>query len=209
MISRAKDDGSGATLHSDGPALGGARAATLADGPAAAQTDITLVGNKAETPTGDLAASATIAQGFRTGSNSTGYTLSRIDMVSNDTDSDAFPVALYTTDSNGLPSTQSVALTVPDSFTAGVLSFFTPASTTLAASTDYSLVITRGTGGTFLTLDGTTSGGEDGLTGWSLANLHSTLSGSTWSNATSGRSLRVALKGYTPPTPPNGVGKIV
>ena len=108
-------------MHSDGPALGGARAATLADGPAAAQTDITLVGNKAETPTGDLAASATIAPGFRTGSNSTGYTLSRIDMVSNDTDSDALPVALYTTDSNGLPSTQSVALTVPDSFTAGVL----------------------------------------------------------------------------------------
>ena len=212
MISSAKDDRSWTTIHSDGPASRGARAATLAAflagllallaaGPAAAQTTITLVGNKAETPTGDLAVNATIAQGFRTGSNSAGYTLSRIDMVSNDSDSDAFSVALYTTDSNGLPNTQSVALTAPDNFTAGVLSFAAPAGTTLAANTHYSLVITRGTGVTFLTLDGTTSDGETGLTGWSLANAHSTLSGSTWSNAASGISLRVAIKGYAKSPP--------
>ena len=206
MISRAKDDGSGATIHSDGPAPGGARAATLAAflaallallaaGPAAAQTEVTLVGNKAETPTADLTINATIGQGFSTGSNSAGYTLSRIDMVSNDAESDAFSVALYTTDSNGLPDTQSVALSAPDNFTAGVLSFAAPAGTTLAASTDYSLVFTGASVTNLITLDSITSDGEAGLTGWSIANVHSTLSGSTWSNASTGISLRVALKG--------------
>ena len=122
-------------------------------------------------------------------------------MVSNDSDSDAFSVALYTTDSNGLPNTQSVALTAPDNFTAGVLSFAAPAGTTLAANTHYSLVITRGTGVTFLTLDGTTSDGETGLTGWSLANAHSTLV-SAAPGATQPAASRCALRSRATPRAP-------
>ena len=179
--------------------------AALTAGPAAAQTDIVLVSNKGETPTANLTISARIAQGFSTGSNSAGYTLSRIDMVSNDTESDSYSVALYTTDSNGLPETLSVTLTAPGLFTAGVLSFHAPAGTTLAASTDYSLVITRGSTSliTTLVLDSTAGDDEvteDTATGWSIADTHSTFAGSTWSNHASGFSLRVALKGYAKTT---------
>ena len=168
----------------------------LAAAPAAAQTVTTLVSNTGQGATASVFLSQTSAQGFSTGSNAAGYTLSSVDIVSSDDDS--FAVALYTTDTSGLPDTESVSLTPPGSFAAGTLTFTAPADTTLSASTDYSLVITLGTGVLALDLHTTSSDSEDsgGATGWSLANNHRTLSGNTWSASSTGRTFRIAIKGY-------------
>ena len=175
--------------------------AALAAAPAAAQTTVTLVSNTGQgnDAFGETSSTRKVAQGFTTGSNATGYTLSSIDIVSES--SNAFTAAVYTVNASGQPDTLVASLTSPGSFAAGTLTFTAPASTTLAASTEYSVVMQ---GVTFtVSLDATTSDAEDSdaAAGWSIANaFHLTTSASSpWSENNAGRSIRIAVKGYANP----------
>ena len=56
----------------------------------------------------------------------------------------SFAVSIYTTNASGHPDTLVASLTAPGTFPAGTLTFTAPASTTLAASTVYTLRVTPG-----------------------------------------------------------------
>ena len=113
--------------------------AALAVGPAAAQTTVTLVSNTGQTNDAflDSRVNRKAAQGFTTGSNAASYTLSSIDIVSEDFEGDSFTAAVHTVNASGQPDTLVASLTSPASFAAGTLTFTAPVGTTLAASTGY------------------------------------------------------------------------
>ena len=152
---------------------------------------------------GDASRSATEdrSQAFTTGA--AGATLSSVEIISEDTEGDDVAVSLCTTDSSGYPTSSCTTLTAPASFAAGTLVFTDPASTTLAANTTYSLLITSPGGETVL-LDATSSDDEDsgGAAGWTIANaFHSKNASNVWT-ATTTRALRITVKGTTLGTTP-------
>ena len=167
--------------------------AALAAAPAAAQTTVTLVSNIGEFAT-NVTGTNDRAQPFTTGSNANGYTLSSIDIVSNDVQSDSFAVSLYTTNASGHPDTLVATLTVPGSFDAGTLTFTAPANTTLAASTVYTLRVTPGSNNVRLSATGSNNEDAGAAAGWSIADGYFFPSGGTWS--LSSTSFRIAVKGY-------------
>ena len=128
---------------------------------AEAQTPRTLVSNA--TQSGDDSADTNgndHAQLFHTGGHTDGYILTSVVVNSDDLEDDDFDVEICGADStaNAFPTTACTALTAPASF-AGVAGF-THTGLALSANTNYVMVITqRGSGS--VTLDSTTSGGED------------------------------------------------
>ena len=94
--------------------------------PTAAQTVPTVVSNLGQGDDTLLSPSVDVAQRFHTGSNSTGYTLSSVEIESDDHEGDAFSVSVCTTDGSGRPTTTCTALTAPSSFAAGTISFRAP-----------------------------------------------------------------------------------
>ena len=102
------------------------------------------------------------------------------------------------TDGSGFPMATCTLLTAPGSFASGTLVFNAPAGTTLSAGTTYTVVATPGGGTVTLTLDATTADAEDtgGATGWTLADAYDWRDGSNmWQTISTGKSLRVAIKG--------------
>ena len=118
-----------------------------------------LVSNAGQANT-DLTALEDRAQRFTTGDNSGGYTLSSIEIVSADNESDDASVAVWTVDSDGFPAAVHATLTAPGSFAKGTLVFTDPSNPTLAAGTTYAVRI-QSPEGDQLTLGGTTSPAED------------------------------------------------
>ena len=178
-------------------ALALAALAVLAVGlPAAAQAAV-LVSNTGQG--GDDLSSGVRdrAQAFTTGSNSGGYTLSSVEIISEDVQGDDASVSVCTVDGSGYPTTTCTALTAPSAFAAGTLTFTVSPGMTLAITTTYSVLV--GTpGGETLTLDSTTSDGEDtgAAAGWSLADsYHFKNSANAWATTSSGESLRITIKG--------------
>ena len=174
-----------------------AMAATAMATPAQAQTPTTLVSNIGQTPTTSFDNTTDRAQGFTTGSNSTGYTLTGIDIVSNDSDSDAFEVSVCEADSSGFPTSTCTTLTAPSSFAAGTLAFTASPGIPLVKDTTYAVFVDITN---FLTLSGTSSNDEDSgaAAGWSLddrLDFYQTAT-SLWVPSLSGSAIRVAIKGY-------------
>ena len=137
------------------------------------------------------------AQSFRTGPQAGGYTLTSVDIGSDDGAGDAFSAAIYSTDASGNPDAEVAALTPPSSFAKGTLTFIAPSDTTLAASTTYTVLLTV-LGGP-VDLDTTTHDGEDAVVaqGWSIGNsLHYQNSDEPWYSHESD-SIRIAIKGST------------
>ena len=158
-----------------------------------------LAGSSTSTWTGDR------AQPFTTGSDAAGYTLSSVEIISNDLQSDDASVAVYTVRNNGFPQTLHASLTAPSDFAAGTLVFTAPAYTTLAASTTYTVVVSS-PGGDSLTVDSHNNNSEDsgGAAGWSIGNEFDYINNQgNWVNAGTGSSLRIAVKGSVgaPPAP--------
>ena len=153
-----------------------------------------LVSNAGQANT-DLTAPDDRAQRFTTGDNSGGYTLSSIEIVSTDNESDDASVAVWTVDSDGNPNVVHATLTPPGSFAQGTLVFTDPSNTTLEASTTYTVLI-QSPGEDQLTLGGTASPAEDtgGEEDWEIADGFDTDSGSAWSTS-SGKVLRLTVKG--------------
>ena len=170
--------------------------------PAAAQTVVTLRTNVNEgTATVIIPNDDLVAQTFTTGSNKAGYTVTSVDIVSADSDDDSFTASIWTTDASGYPDTAHATLTAPSSFAAGTLAFSAPANTTLAPNTTYTVRIAPGANS--VTFGSALSNFDNGRSGWSIGNAHHRRpSGGSW-QAPSNSSLRIAIKGYANPNPPD------
>ena len=139
-----------------------------------------------------------VAQRFTTGSNSGGYTLTSVEIKSDDSQGDTFSVSVCEVDGDGYPTLTCTALTAPGSFAAGTLVFNAPASTTFSASTTYTVVAMATSN--VVNYASTSADGEDtgGAVGWTLANEYDFRNTSdVWVTSTSNKSLRVAIKGTT------------
>ena len=167
----------------------------LPSAPADAQTTttITYISNIARSAS-NYNSSLDLAQSFTTGSQTGGYRVTHIDIVSVDSQGDTFSATLYTTDASGHPDTKVADLTPPASFSAGTLTFAAPANTTLAASTTYSVRIDFTASS--LVVGATNSNDEDsgGTSGWSIGDNGYFLNTSgTWTSIT--QAIRIAVKG--------------
>ena len=149
------------------------------------------------------------AQSFRTGSQAGGYTLTSVDIGSDDAEGDAFSAAIYSTDASGNPDAEFAALMPPSSFAKGTLTFTAPADTTLAASTTYTVLIIVSSA--TVRLDTTTHDGEAAVVaqGWSIGNsFHYQNSDEPWYSHESD-SIRIAIKGSTTVNYPATGGPVV
>ena len=178
---------------------------------AQAQTAITLVSNTGQGTTSAPTGSADRAQAFTTGA--AGATLSSVEIISADTEGDDMAVSLCTVDSSGYPTSSCTALTAPSSFASGTLVFTDPASTTLAATTTYTLLITS-PGGESLRLTNTSSDAEEtgAAAGWTIANTyHIKNSANVWGPGGFTTSFLITIKGTlsTTNTAPTAADKTV
>ena len=138
----------------------------------------TLVSNIGQISSEDDYASTdsyVIAQGFTTGANAGGYTLTSIEAFLVDdasaAESGKFRAELWSAATSGGPSAKVADLTVPSDMPQGVVSFAAPSNTALTASTTYYLVLyTIDT--TELAVDLTEMEDEDagGQAGWAIEN---------------------------------------
>ncbi|MCY4663065.1 MAG: cadherin-like beta sandwich domain-containing protein, partial [Acidimicrobiaceae bacterium] len=142
--------------------------------PAQAQTVTTLISNTGQNSAGAFSTDAVYAQGFTTGTNAGGYTLSSIGLASTAESVPAsvavFRVELWSGDSDG-PDSKLASLVVPSSWGEEVVSFTAPANTVLAPNTPYYVVFYENTAEGVLTFDTTASANEDAgaAAGWSIA----------------------------------------
>ena len=107
------------------------------------------------------------AQGFRTGANSDGYSLTSVEVRFDSTAPTGITVSLATGTRTAL--TDVVTLTNPTSLSGGINIFTAPSGTTLSANTDYYIVLDADSGSqTYTTDTGEDSGGK---TDWNIANV--------------------------------------
>ncbi len=135
------------------------------------------------------------AQAFTTGA--AGATLSSVEIMYADNEGHDMAVSLCTTDSSGYPTSSCTTLTAPSSFALGTLVFTDPASTTLVATTTYTLQITS-PGGQAVNLNTIPSNAEDAgaAAGWTIANAYNFKNiANEWRTTVSGTSFRIAIKG--------------
>ena len=177
-------------------ALGGV---LLWSAPAEAQTTSrVLVTNLGQGADGSVSTSGNAhAQLFNTGNAMHGYTLTSVVVPSEDTQGDDFDVDICAVDNDGFPISVCTALQRPGDFTAGNLVFTHP-GLVLDANTNYTVVIKqRGSGS--VTLDSTTSGGEDsaGLAGWSIKNKFDVKLSGDWEHKSgSNEAIQITVNGY-------------
>ena len=153
--------------------------AVLGAGAAQAQTGETLVSN-----TGQTIEANTVrlghrenrhTQGFRTGSNASGYHLNSVGVHVHDESlesGETFTVHIYTADASGAADTLEYTLTSPDPYIDDAINVFTaPGGAMLSADTDYLVVFqaTGNTGDDFM-VSVTDSNAEDAASaaGWSI-----------------------------------------
>ena len=181
--------------------------ATATPGYAQSAANVTYVSNIGQGSDDDDSSSQVRAQTFTTGSRAGGYTVTSVDIGSDDAEGDSFTANLSITDpTSGNPVAKVATLTVPTSFTAGTLTFIAPPYTVLEPNTTYSVTITVGSNN--VTLDTTLSNGEDSgrTSGWSIANTSHRVDGGDWAETTDGESIRIAING--PANPARGAPTI-
>ena len=166
--------------------------------PAQAQTARILVSNVGRGADDSVSTSGKAhAQVFHTAGATHGYTLTSVIVVSEDTQGDDFNVEICEVFDSGLPTSRCTALQRPGSFTAGNLEFTHP-GLFLEANTNYTVVIKQD-GSQYVTLDSTTSAGEDstGLTGWSIKNKFDVKSSGDWEHKSgSNEAIRITVNGH-------------
>ena len=141
-----------------------------------------------------------MAQGFTTGSNSGGYTLTSVEISFHSAPS-GISVKLAT----GLPSatTEVATLTNPSSLSTGTLTFDAPSNTTLSASTTYWVVVEASSGALWNALESDEDPGA--ASGWSIAdtsNYRTASSTGMWSSEATIKKIRVNGSSKTSNTPP-------
>ena len=110
-------------------------------------------------------------QVFTTGTNPTGYTVSRVILTSEDPDGDDIAVQICEVDESGNPTAVCTTLAGPGVFPKGLLSFTAPNGTTLAGGRTKYMVVIKSPGGDSVRVDATRSDGFDSSardSGWSI-----------------------------------------
>ena len=139
------------------------------------------------------------AQLFHTAASTEGWALTSLIVVSEDTQGDDFDVEICEAhNSTEFPTSTCTRLSRPGSFAAGSLEFTHP-GINLNANDNY-VVVFKQAGNEDVSLDATTSGGEDstGLSGWSIKNRFDWKDGGTWKHkgGSSNEAILIAVKGY-------------
>ena len=166
--------------------------------PIAAQSATTLVSNAGQDSDSKYTDGRERSQAFTTGDS--GATLSRVEIISEDTDFDDAAVSLCTVDGSNHPTSSCTPLTAPSRFLPGTLVFTAPADTMLEANTTYSVLI-ESPGKQSLLLDATFSDDEDDgrARNWTIDNnLYHKNHLDEWvayAGPGAARSLRITIKG--------------
>ena len=180
--------------------------------PAEAQTTTyELVSNTAQGSHDDLATSGNDhAQLFHTGANTgatAGWVLTSLIVVS--ADANEFDVDICEADATTeFPTSTCTTLKRPSAFAIGSL-VFTHRGIYLNANDNYVVVI-RQDGADSVTLDTTTSAGEDssGQTGWSIKNKFDWKNSGAWQQKGGGNeALRMTVRGYETPANQDATGR--
>ena len=140
-------------------------------------------------------------QVFTTGTNQNGYTLSRVVLQSEDLQGDDLAVKICGVDPDGDPTAVCTDLTVPGSFTKGLLSFTAPSNTTLTGGRTNYMVVISSPGGSNVRLDATRSDGFDSSalgSGWSIATKTRMNTTEGWQDV-NGTRIRIAILGTINP----------
>ena len=198
-------------------ALGGV---LLWSAPAEAQSETTLVRNLSQGNDDDAELSGNDhAQLFHTaantGSNTGGWVVTSVIVDSEDTEGDDFDVDVcLADDTTGFPTSDCTDLQSRSDFTAGQLVFrayFT--GILLNANDNYTVVISQDGSGN-VTLDSTTSGGEDSgsVAGWSIKDKFDWNNAGTWQQKSgANEALRIRIDGYERPgnRQPTGLPRVL
>jgi len=195
--------GSDQAVTSDELALDGTAGKATRDVNAAA-TSVALIGNSGQTSFGNPQLTSDRAQAFTTGSHSTGYKLTsvQIDFKTNAGAAYASDVKIMNDGGAGPGSTTLGTLTDPASLVAGLNEF--TGDVDLAASTTYYVVIDSSVADFDTILDGTSSNDEDsgGAAGWSIGDDgHSRGATSTGAWSSNANSLKIIVNGYEKQAP--------
>ena len=139
--------------------------------PAQAQSGSVLVSNAGQTLTDSFhgISGRVAAQGFRTGANAAGYTLSGVDVHFVRAPVGDQSVSVYRANAVGNPSTELYALTAPSDVGVGFNTYGAPANATLDADSHY-FVRFAGNSGTRLGLTASDDEDAGGETDWSIDN---------------------------------------
>ena len=163
-------------------------------------TGTTLVSNTGQG--GDASARFTTdhGQAFTTGYNLTGYTVSSVEIISEDWSGDDIALQICGVGADGNPTTSCTDLTPPNSFPRGRLVFNAPTGTTLTQLTTY-MAVFKSPGGEQVKVDATSSDGEDAgsLTDWEVRNRFQWNNAGTWQNASRDNAIRIAIVGTVNP----------
>ena len=197
--------------------------ATVAPEQAVAQTEITLVGNagqpNSERHTASFQGAVDHAQQFATGSNTYGYTLTKVEFLSNDAQSHTFSAQFCEANNTGgddVPDPMNCqTLSTTSSFAQSSVVVFTPPAgktITLAASTRYVVVLSENNNPSAeVAILSTQANNQNGATGWTLTNVFDwKQNGTTWMKQGMGRdALIMDVKGYVNTSLPAAVSDVV
>ena len=197
--------------------------ATVAPEQAAAQSEITLVGNAGQPPserhTASFQGAVDHAQQFATGSNTYGYTLTKVEFLSNDAQSHTFSAQFCEANNAGgdaVPDPMNCqTLSTTSSFAQSSVVVFTPPAgktITLAASTRYVVVLSENNSPSAeVAILSTQADNQSGATGWTLTNVFDwKQNGTTWMKQGMGRdALIMDVKGYVNTSLPAAVSDVV
>ena len=198
-------------------ALGGV---LLGSVPAEAQTATVLVKNTGQTVAATSLLSQAFpkrAQGFTTGSNAGGYSLSAIGvefggigyLTTVRSNLTVTLNAVSTTDA-GDPGDVVCTLAHPATYVANALNTYDASGCpTLAANTTYFLVLERTDSGTIaIELDRTSSTGDDSgaSAGWSIADVRDFFLNNSWSSSAGAHLIEITGVALIPPPPPRVTG---
>ena len=166
---------------------------------------ITLVSNASQA-TRTSGSTHFLAQSFRTGTNTSGYTVSEVQIYLTDiTDPtgliDRATNVKIRSDNNGAPGYEVALLTNPESFTDFAFNTFTaPAdATVLRGNRTYWISVNEGISSNRMTYGSTSGTGQTGATGWSIADgrIYRASESASWINDTV--IMKITVKGTVNP----------
>ena len=139
------------------------------------------------------------AQLFHTGTPAGGWVLTSLIVVSEDNQGDDFDVEICEAhNSTEFPTSTCTRLSRPSSFAAGSLKFTHPGIN--LNSNDNYVAVFKQAGNEDVSLDATTSAGEDstGLSGWNIKNRFDWKDGNTWKHkgGSSNEAILITVNGY-------------
>ncbi len=141
------------------------------------------------------------AQLFHTGAANGDWMLTSLIVVSEDAQGDDFDVDICEAhNSTEFPTSPCIRLSRPSSFAAGSLKFTAPGTGIDLNSNDNYVAVFKQSGNEDVSLDATTTGGEDstGLSGWSIKNRFDWKDGNTWKHkgGSSNEAILITVNGY-------------